>query len=122
MRTDNKRPSRKRFAPSLACFRSAITNGSVLLEGVDGRSAWMRRLRDLIADHISDLGGKDAFSAAEMALVRRAAMLTLQLQLMESRWNENEGEAAPKSLDTYQRVVGALRRTLESGLHDEHAT
>ncbi len=74
----------------------------------------MRRLRDLITDHVSDLGGKDALSAAEMALVRRAAMLTLQLELMESRWNENEGEAAPKSLDTYQRVVGALRRTLES--------
>lgn len=113
-RNGNKRAGRKSLAPSLACFRSAITNGSALLHDVDGRSQWMRRLRDLIADHVSDLGGEDALSAAEMALVRRAAMLTLQLELMESRWNETNGEASPGSLETYQRVVGSLRRTLES--------
>jgi hypothetical protein len=99
---------RKLTAPTLACLRSAVSNGSALFVGVDHRSAWMRRLRDLFAEHISDLGGEDALSAAERALVRRCAMLTLQLELMESRWNENNGEAAPRALETYQRTVGAL--------------
>jgi hypothetical protein len=106
--------ARKRSELTARKLRSAISNGSSVLHDVDHRSAWMRRLRDLIADHVSDLGGEDALSTAELALVRRAAMLTLQLELMESRWNETNGEASPKSLESYQRAVGALRRTLES--------
>jgi len=99
---------------SLSKLRSAISNGSTLLGGVDHRSAWMRRLRDLVGDHVADLGGANALTTAELALVRRASMMTVQLELMESRWSENAGEASPKSLETYQRVVGSLRRTLES--------
>ena len=114
MKNGNKPADRKRIKPSLACFKSAITNGSALLHDVDGRSQWMRRLRDLVQDHVADLGGADALSAAEMALIRRSAMLTLQLELMESRWNDNNGEASRQSLETYQRVVGSLRRTLET--------
>ena len=36
--------------------RSRVTNGSVLLQNVDGRSGWARRMRDLMALHLSDLG------------------------------------------------------------------
>jgi hypothetical protein len=36
--------------------RSKISNGNKLTAGVDGRSLWVRRLKDLIADGISDLG------------------------------------------------------------------
>jgi hypothetical protein len=114
MRNGNKRPGRKRLAPSLACFKSAITNGSEILHDVDGRSHWMRRLRDLITDHANDLGGPDALSTAELALVRRAAMLTLQTELMETRWAENNGEASAKQIETYQRTANTLRRLLES--------
>jgi len=32
----------------------------MLLADLDHRGAWARRLRDLIADHTSDLGGDDA--------------------------------------------------------------
>jgi hypothetical protein len=110
----NKRYVRKRLAPSLACFKSAITNGSALLHNVDGRSATMRRLRDLITDHANDLGGVEALSTAELALVRRAAMLTLQLEMMEARWQENGGEASAKQIETYQRTANTLRRLLES--------
>jgi hypothetical protein len=39
-------------------------------------------------------------------------MLTLQLEMMESRWNENDGEASAKQLDTYQRTANTLRRLL----------
>ena len=89
------------------------------LEARARRGAWARRLRDLISDHISDLGGEDALSTAERVLVRRAAMLCLQAELMESRFANNEhGEASAKQIETYQRVTNTLRRTLEAlGLH-----
>ena len=104
---------RPRLTPTLTSVRSAITDGRALLD-VDGRSAWARRLRDLIAAHTSDLGGNDALSEAERVLVRRAAMLTLQLELMEFNWAKNsEGEAGPKAIRTYQQCTNTLRRTLE---------
>jgi hypothetical protein len=108
-------PHRRRQAPTLATLRSAVSNGSRLLPDLDHRSGWARRLRDLISDHVSDLGGEDQVSSAEAVLVRRAAMLTLQLELMEQRWAaNNDGEAGPKSLMMYQRGVNTLRRTLET--------
>jgi hypothetical protein len=99
---------------SLSRVRAAVTNGSALLDQVDHRSAWMRRLRDLVDAHTSDLGGDDHISEGERRLVRRCAMLTLQLEMMETRWAENDGEANTQQIETYQRVTGALRRTLES--------
>jgi hypothetical protein len=74
---------------------------------VDERGAWCRRLRDLINAHVSDLGGQDMVSSAEMILVRRAAMLCLQLEMMESRLAQSGGEASAKQIETYQRVTGA---------------
>jgi hypothetical protein len=101
---------------TLRKLRSAISNGSTLLIDVDHRSAWMRRLRDLNADAVADLGGEDALSSAERALVRRSAMLQLQLEMMEQRWAANNGQASAKALDTYQRTTGALRRVETLGL------
>jgi hypothetical protein len=99
----------------MARLRSAISNGSHLLADLDHRGAWARRLKDLIASHVSDLGGIDQVSEAEKVLVRRAAMLTLQLELQEQRFARNEGgEASSKQIETYQRVTNTLRRTLES--------
>jgi hypothetical protein len=105
--------ARNRLAPSLAAIRSAKTNGSRLLDHCDHRSARMRRLRDLIGMHISDLGGEDACSAAELSIVRRAALLTLELEVMEGKFDQ-EGEASLKQLDAYQRTANSLRRLLES--------
>jgi hypothetical protein len=93
--------------------RSRVTNGSVVLPGVDGRSTWVRRLRDLIAVHIQDLGGEDAISEAERSLVRRAATMTVELERMEAVFAVR-GEADPKDLELYQRTAGNLRRILES--------
>ena len=110
-----KNVAHKRLTPSLACFRSAISNGSSnFLANIDERSTWARRLRDLIADHISDLGGLDMVSSSEMILVRRASMLCLQLEMMESHWANADGEASPQALQAYQRCVNTLRRTLEA--------
>ena len=45
----------------------------------------MRRLKDLISAHESDLGGEDYVSESERRIVRRAAMLTIQLEMLDAR-------------------------------------
>jgi hypothetical protein len=98
---------------SIAKLRSAVTNGSQLLAGCDHRSARMRRLKDLIGGHVADLGGRDLISEAEFCLVRRAAILTLELELLEAKFEANDG-AKVQELECYQRVASSLRRLLES--------
>ena len=100
-------------ATSKPTHRSRLTNGSALLSGVDGRSVWARRLRDLIDIHIEDLGGSDAVTAAERSIVRRASTLTVELERMEARF-ALAGEASADELDLYSRTAGNLRRLLES--------
>jgi hypothetical protein len=93
--------------------RSRIANGSALLPGIDGRSAWIRRCKELIADHISDLGGEDNTSAAERSIIRRASVLTIELERLELTFAQ-AGKASADDLDLYQRTAGNLRRLLES--------
>jgi hypothetical protein len=93
--------------------RSRVTNGSALLPGVDGRSSWVRRCRDVIREHVADLGGVDNCSAAERSLVRRASVLTVELERMERQF-ALAGEASAEDLDIYARVAGNLRRLLEA--------
>jgi hypothetical protein len=104
---------RRKVGPSKDPQRSRITNGSALLPGVDGRSAWIRRCKDIIASHLSDLGGDDNTSAAERSLIRRAAVLTTELERMEAKFAV-AGQADDNSLDLYQRTAGNLRRLLEA--------
>jgi hypothetical protein len=112
--------TRKRRDLSLRTVRSALTNGSCLFLGdVDERGPWCRRLRDLQRAHESDLGGREALSEGQRTLLRRIAMLELQLEMLESRFAQNDGEASGEQLMLYQRVASALRRLLESlGLHE----
>ena len=100
-------------APQKPTHRSRVSNGSVLLPGVDGRSLWARRLRDLIENHTADLGGEDRISEAERSIVRRAATLTVELERLEAKF-ALAGEAAAADLDLYQRTAGNLRRLLEA--------
>lgn len=93
--------------------RSRITNGTALLSGVDGRSPWVRRCKDVIAAHLSDLGGEDNTSAAERSIIRRAAVLTTELEQLEVRF-ATAGEASADDLDAYQRCANSLRRLLEA--------
>jgi hypothetical protein len=93
--------------------KSRITNGSALLPGVDGRSPWVRRCKDVIAAHLSDLGGEGNTSAAERSLIRRAAVLTTELERLEVKF-ALAGEASADEIDLYARVSGNLRRLLEA--------
>ena len=94
--------------------RSRVGNGSALLSGeVDGRSVWCRRLKELIADHVADLGGEANCSTAERSIVRRAAVLTTELERMELAF-ALAGEASPDEIDLYARAASNLRRLLEA--------
>jgi hypothetical protein len=93
--------------------RSRVTNGTTLLLGVDGRSAWIRRCKDLIAEHLVDLGGEDNASAAERSIIRRASVLTVELEQLEAKF-ATAGQSSSEDLDLYQRTAGGLRRLLEA--------
>jgi hypothetical protein len=83
-----------------------------LLEGVDGRSAWARRLRDLIELHGTDLGGLDELSEAQRALIRRASALTVELEHLEMQFATRDATA--DELDLYSRLSNTLRRLHET--------
>jgi hypothetical protein len=67
----------------------------------------------VIAAHLSDLGGVDNTSAAERSLIRRAAVLTTELERLEVKF-ASAGEASAEELDIYARIAANLRRLLES--------
>lgn len=106
-----KHPQNRSLRPSMRQLRSAVSNGTYLLDGVDHRSAMMRRLRDLYEAHVSDLGGHDNISEAERVLCRRAAMIVLQTELLEMRFAKTEdGAASSKQFERYTKATGTLTR------------
>jgi hypothetical protein len=112
------RPTRNREAierrPSKQ--RSAVSNGKRLFVEGDGRSPWSRRYYDLISLHVSDLGGRSNLSEAQLALIKRAATLEVELEQMEGRLSLGESV----DLDVFGRATGNLRRIWESlGLRRE---
>ena len=93
--------------------RSRVSNGSVLIAGVDQRSPWVRRCKDILREHIVDLGGIDNCSSAERSILRRAAVLTTELEQLEARF-ATAGQADAGDLEIYQRCANSLRRLLEA--------
>jgi hypothetical protein len=63
--------------------RSAVTNGRKLLLNGDGNSAYARRYRDLLDNHVAELGGAAVLSAAQLSLCRRAASIEVMLEEQE---------------------------------------
>lgn len=109
--TGQKSPAtRRRFEIGPAAVRSAIANGSRLLEGLDGRSAPARRYRDMIAALASDLGGRDNLTEAQFQLIRSAAGLVVLREALDAK--ALNGEA----IDTgdYCRISNCLRRVLST--------
>jgi hypothetical protein len=108
--TTNSRGRRAGGAPRPPSQRSAITNGKLLPGVVDQRSAWVRRCKDLIAEHSSDVPNA---SVAEASLIRRACVLTVELEMLEAKF-ASDGQASSDDLDLYARATGHLRRCLET--------
>jgi hypothetical protein len=93
--------------------KSRITNGSAFLPGIDGRSTWVRRAKDLCHAHLVDLGGYDNASAAERSIVRRVAVITTELENLERRF-ALAGFATAEDLGLYLTAANSLRRLLEA--------
>jgi hypothetical protein len=72
----------KPIARSSTTNRSAVTNGSKLLVGIDGRSPTARRFRDLVQAYTAEIGGD--LSQTEMAMIKTAAGLEIQAELMQA--------------------------------------
>lgn len=101
-------------APRKPTARSRVTNGSSLGEGIDGRTVWARRLRDVLEDYTDDLMlPRDSIPNSIKSMIRRAAVLTVELERAEAGFAEN-GKADPTALNEYQRTANSLRRLLES--------
>jgi len=94
--------------------RSAATNGTRLLPGIDGRGAWVRRCRDIVRAYVVDLGGADRASTAQLSLCRRIATLTIALEQIEQRMATAEGAVTHTDLDLYNRGCGHLTRMLKT--------
>jgi hypothetical protein len=90
--------------------RSAVTNGRRLFVKGNGNSAWSRRYRDLIAGHVSDMGGESLLSESEKSLIRRASAIECELEQMEGLLSQRQ----PVDLDAFTRAAGHLRRILET--------
>jgi hypothetical protein len=98
--------------------RSKITNGKKFIGGIDQRNPWVRRAKDVLSMHISDLGGVEQCSSAELSIARRCAVITTELEQLEQRFALARGKAETADLDLYQKLSNTLRRLLQSlGLH-----
>ncbi|WP_050627369.1 hypothetical protein [Bradyrhizobium viridifuturi] len=93
--------------------QSAVTSGRKLFlktEGLDMRTSYALRFRDVLQIHTDELG--PTASEAELAIVRRAATLIVQLEQMEAKFAVED--ASPTALESYQRLANSMRRLLES--------
>jgi hypothetical protein len=106
--------------PKYSALRSRVTNGK-LPKGIDARSAWARRLNDLIATHIADLGGEDAMSQSKLLLIKSAANSAIVLEQMEVEFSKKNGASFQEML-AYMSILNSLRRTFETLGLDRSAT
>ena len=104
-------PRRPKVPLTKKKLRSSISNGKYILSReIDQRGPLVRRLRDLVADHASDLGGFDHLSHTERMLINRTAMLTLLAEVQETSFVRQKLKCPPTELDAYLHVVGNLTR------------
>lgn len=82
--------------------KSRITNGSALLSGVDGRSPWVRRCKDVIASHLSDHPGA---SAAERSIIRRASVLTVENPITPPHTLKNSNRESPHDQNRHRTLL-----------------
>lgn len=101
---------RAAVAPPSLTNRSAVTNGTQLLPGIDGRSPDARRYRDLVANFAAELGGVGELSEAEMAIVRQAAAMTAQSE----RTQATMVNGGPVDAEQLTRLMNSQQRALRS--------
>jgi hypothetical protein len=99
----------KSIARTSTTNRSAVTNGSKLLVGIDGRSPSARRFRDLIQLYEAEIGGE--LTEVERGLVKQAAALTLTAEGMQAdivNGKPVDPDAMIRVTSTAKRILGAI--------------
>ncbi|ODS03793.1 hypothetical protein AUC71_07765 [Methyloceanibacter marginalis] len=89
-------------------MRSAVSNGTSLHSERPGDNRQARRFKDLVSDLSEMIGGWAALSEVQRQLLRRVAMLSIQLEALEL-------EAAKGNKinhEEYARIAGHQRRLL----------
>ena|ERR1700675_4696978 len=105
----------KPIARTSKANRSAVTNGSKLLVGIDMRSPTARRYRDLVQAYTAEIGGDLAegalpLSQTEMAMIKTAASLSLTAELMQA----DIVNGKPANTDDLIRLSSEVRRILDA--------
>jgi hypothetical protein len=108
----------KQTIPVSTTNRSRVTNGSELLQGIDGRSPLARRFRDVLRGLLTEF---DVDTEAENILIRQAVTLTLLSERLQSCIVRDE----PVDPAIVMNLAGALRRSwgrhpktfTDSGIH-----
>jgi hypothetical protein len=96
-----------------ATIRSAVSNGTRLLAGVDGRSSTARRFRDLIAELTAEAGGAEGLSAADRSAIRQAATIMLRAEQVQAaivRGEAVDSDTLIRLSSEARRVLAGLRR------------
>src|SRR5436305_446958 len=99
----------RQVAPIYPTNRSAVSNRSRILEGVDGRTTAARRFRDICLSYEQEAGG--VVSEVERDLIRQAAGLTLraeQLQAAIVRGEEVDNDQLIRISGTAKRILEAI--------------
>lgn len=92
--------------------RSAISNGSWLLEGVDNRSALGRRFRDLCQSFADDLGGAASLNEPQRALIRQVAAVTVESEKLQASIVKGES-VDPENLVRLNNLQARLVKQLD---------
>lgn len=88
--------------------KTRVGNGTMVLEGVDGRSVVFRRYREILTSLSSDLGGD--LSEAQQQIARRAASLAIWCEQQD----KEAANGATIDIATYTTASNSLRRLLET--------
>jgi len=100
-------------------FATRVGTGTgSFLDGVDHRSAYARRFKELMASMVDDMGGDGAVGEAQKQLIRRAATLSLQAEILEAKAATGEGfdpDAFTKLTNTLNRVLSSLGLKKKAG-------
>jgi hypothetical protein len=92
--------------------RSAVTSGRKLFTEGNPNTAWSRRYFDLVSHHVHDISageGKDALTAAQLSLIKRASAIECELERLDARLSIGE----EVDLGGYGRAASHLRRLFE---------
>ncbi|MDT2022816.1 hypothetical protein [Methylocella sp. CPCC 101449] len=102
--------ARTNTASAIATTRSKVSNGTRLLENVDGRSSLARRFRDLYRAYEAEIGG--ALNEIDRGLIRQAASLSLRAERMQAavvRGEEVDNDALIRLSGESRRIMASLR-------------